>query len=128
MISNRIENSLKIDNDLKDTEPLWLQYFTKRLVVKDGTIRRMIPFTNILYLQSQSNYTLIVTTDKRFLVSKTLKHFEELLISLYFLRVHHSFIVNRHYIDSFSKVDQAITLTNGAKIPVTRNFKNIEVF
>lgn len=123
IISQKLEDYISATELVHTHEPLWLQYFTKRLTVKDGNILRMIPLSSILYLQSKSNYTLIVTGNKQFLICKTLKHFESSLVHPYFSRVHNSFIINKMYVDSISKSDQKIKMKNGALIPISKSFK-----
>ena len=54
------------------------------------------------------------------MLSKTLKHVEELINNQLFLRIHKSFLVNLNYISKFDKVDDLkVTLSNGEQLPVS---------
>jgi len=78
----------------------------------------------ILYCQADSNYCKIVFIDgKQLVLSKTLKHVEEVLPAEVFFRIHKSYLVNLNYITKFDKTNELfIRLTNGEQLPVsTRN-------
>lgn len=123
IISNKLEEYLNQHPHIAGVEPDWLQFFTRKLTVKDGNLFRIIPLTDILYLQSQSNYTLIVTQSKKYLVSKTMKHFESQGLHPYFIRVHKSYIINKMWIETLSKSDQCLFINNSTRIPVSKNCK-----
>lgn len=59
----------------------------------DGTL--FIKVSDILMLESESNYTIIhLDSNRKIMASKTLSFFEEMLENLNFMRIHRSFIVN----------------------------------
>jgi len=58
----------------------------------------------IIRCQADVNYTYIFTADQqKFVVSKTLKHFEDLLKPPHFFRIHNSHLVNMDYIQKYTK-------------------------
>ena len=66
----------------------------------------------------------IYTVEKCYLNKKTLSYYEQSLRSKDFLRIHRSYIINVNFltrIDSFEKNSYHATLTNQAKIPISRN-------
>ncbi|MGV3609891.1 MAG: LytR/AlgR family response regulator transcription factor [Fluviicola sp.] len=69
------------------------------LFIKDKHSLIKIRFTEILFAEARSNYTLIQTSDNRFLLSQTLKSIEEKLVPNGFMRIHRSYIVNIREID-----------------------------
>lgn len=80
----------------------------------------------IIYCKAESNYTLILTTKQKILVSKTLKYMEELLPKNDFIRIHQSFIINKNHIRSYSRLDGGyVTLSNGDTARVAKNKKNL---
>ena len=81
----------------------------------------LVKLNNILYCKSDSNYCKVICVDgKEFLVAKTLKFIENLIIIDLFIRIHKSYLVNLNYVVKFDKVgDLSITLTNGDKLPVS---------
>ncbi|MEQ9188187.1 MAG: LytTR family DNA-binding domain-containing protein [Cryomorphaceae bacterium] len=86
---------------------------------------QFVDLDDVVYCESQDNYTQFFLLDgKRIMVSKTIKHFEELLDPERFFRVHRSNIINLKYIDKYVKGEGGyIVLKQGARIPVSRRRK-----
>lgn len=83
-----------------------------------------INFSDIIYCESEGNYTTINTVDdKQIVVTKPLKEIESLLPNPDFLRVHRSFIVNRCFIYIYNKLNNKIELKTGNYIPVSKSKK-----
>lgn len=80
---------------------------------------------DINYCQSQDNYTTIfLTNGEKAIASKTMKHFEDQLTPLGFLRTHQSYLVNRSLIKEFSRKDGGyLIMEDGTNIPVSRQRK-----
>lgn len=77
----------------------------------------------IIRLEGESNYTkFFFSTHKPILVSKTLKEYEELLTPYDFIRVHKSYLVNRHFVQHMDR-DGVLWLTDGSHILVSRRKK-----
>jgi two-component system LytT family response regulator len=78
----------------------------------------------ILYCQADDNYTNIFIGGKKKLVSKTLKHFEDILSQSGFVRVHKSFLVNVNAITEYKKgKGGSVVLANGKEIMVSPSRK-----
>lgn len=59
---------------------------------------------NIMYLQAEGSYTCFhLQQNKKVLVSKNLKEFEDILPEQLFCRIHHSTIININYVKKFFK-------------------------
>lgn len=93
--------------------------------VSDGY--EFIEIEEILYCQSQNNYTYLFLKDnKKVILSKTLKEFEILLEKYYFLRIHKSYLINPNYIKKYNRNDGGYLIMNdGRSIPVSRNRKDL---
>lgn len=93
--------------------------------VTDGY--EFIEIDDILYCQSQNNYTyLFLKENKRVILSKTLKEFENLLEKYFFLRIHKSYLINPNYIKKYNRNDGGyLVMTDGQSIPVSRNKKDL---
>ncbi len=80
---------------------------------------------NIIYCESNSNYTILHFIDKsKMIVSKTLKEVEETLIHYNFYRIHHSYVINLKQVSRYVKTDGgSIEMTDGAQLPVSRQRK-----
>ena len=84
---------------------------------------QVIELDELIYCESDSGYTTFYCTDNRkYVVSKTLKEFEEQLTKANFNRPHQSFMVNLKFIDKYDK-SGSIYLKNGFKIPVSTRKK-----
>lgn len=93
--------------------------------VSDGY--EFIEIEDILYCQSQNNYTYLFLKDnKKVILSKTLKEFENLLEKYYFLRIHKSYLINPNYIKKYNRNDGGyLIMDDGISIPVSRNRKDL---
>ncbi|MBW2939037.1 LytTR family DNA-binding domain-containing protein [Aureisphaera sp. CAU 1614] len=79
---------------------------------------------DILYCQADDNYTNIFLKDKKKLVSKTLKYFEDMLTENGFARVHKSYLVNVNAIIEYKKgKGGSVVLENGKEIMVSPSKK-----
>lgn len=79
----------------------------------------LIPFRNILYLQSDLKYVNIYTinhNDGRFF--SKLSQIEEKLSSS-FVRIHKSYIVNEMYVECVDKKTHTVQLSNGENMPIS---------
>jgi len=94
-----------------------------RVVVKDGSKIKIIPVSNVQYLEAADDYVKIFTAEGSFLKKKTMSYFEQSLESFQFVRIHRSFIVNTQLItriDAYEKDSHLLLLTTGAKLPVSK--------
>jgi DNA-binding LytR/AlgR family response regulator len=87
----------------------------------DGKYIR-IDMRDIRYLKSMKNYVSIVTISKSYMVLISLTQLEKALPASHFCRVHRSFIVSLHYINSF---DHENVYFNDIAIPINPVYKNV---
>ncbi|HKL02410.1 MAG TPA: LytTR family DNA-binding domain-containing protein [Cryomorphaceae bacterium] len=80
----------------------------------------------IIYCQSESNYTRIsLTGGRKILVSKTLKEIGNMLPDSNFLRTHNSYIVNTDRIEKFIKANGGmLQMENKDEVKISRNRKS----
>jgi len=84
----------------------------------------VLQIEDILYCQADDNYTVIYFKEKKKLVSKTLKYFEDALNESGFTRVHKSFLVNVNHITQYHKgKGGSVVLSNGKEIMVSPSKK-----
>lgn len=69
------------------------------IYIKDKSKLVKVKFDDILYAEAFDNYCYIITSEKKFLISTTLKKVEEKLHLHGFLRIHRSHLVNINHID-----------------------------
>ena len=84
-----------------------------------------LPVNEIIYCESDSNYTNVIATQNRhFLLTRTLREVQEVLEERNFLRVHRQYVINLDHIKLFMKGEGAyLVMTNDVSIPVARNQK-----
>jgi two-component system, LytTR family, response regulator len=92
--------------------------------LSNGNIQ-FIESSDIIYIESQSNYSHFIFKEKpKLVVSKTLKEFEELLTPYGFFRTHHSFLVNLSCIEFYKGGDdETLILTQGHSVYLSRRRK-----
>ena len=84
---------------------------------------QVINLDELIYCESDKGYTTFYCSDgNKYLVSKTLKDFEERLLAANFQRPHQSFMINMKFVDKYDK-SGTIYLKNGTKIPVSSRKK-----
>ena len=82
--------------------------------------------SDILYCKADDNYTEIyLNNDKKKVVSKTLKYFEDILSDSGFTRVHKSYLVNVSEVVKYVKgKGGSVLLSNGKEIMVSASKKS----
>jgi len=97
----------------------------QRIAVPSGNGLEFIKIDSIIYLEASINYTQVfITGEKQFIVSRTLKDFEDMLPPERFIRIHNSFIVNKAFVEKYIRGDggQAV-LSNGAILDISKRKK-----
>jgi two-component system LytT family response regulator len=81
-----------------------------------------ISFADIVYIESQREYIKIVTTKAEYISKMSTNEIESLLPEYIFKRVHRSFIISIHKIDSYTA---DMVELNGISIPIGRGYKDV---
>jgi PAS domain S-box-containing protein len=78
----------------------------------------------IMYCEADGNYTKVhLTNNRKQVVTRTLKDFEQMLPPEFFFRTHHSYIINLSFIKKFNKGDNTLVLENGVTLDVAKRKK-----
>lgn len=82
--------------------------------------------SDIIYCKADSNYTMLHLVDnKKIIVSKTLKEFENILPETDFCRIHHATLVNIAHVTKYIKGEGGYVLvTGGSHLDVSRRKKD----
>lgn len=85
----------------------------------------LVKINQIIHCEASDNYTTIfMNTERKIMVSKTIKEYDTMLSEFGFFRIHQSHLVNLDYISKFNKNDGGfVVLNNGKKLPVSRRNK-----
>jgi two-component system, LytTR family, response regulator len=96
-----------------------------RIAIPVGDGLELINISDILRIESNSNYSRIVLSDGRTLVvTRLLKDFENLLAPYQFFRIHHSHLINLRYVKKYLRGEGGqVILQNGDTIDVSRRKK-----
>lgn len=85
----------------------------KNLVVFEKGSQHIVPVESIIAIEAQESYCFVYTTGKKYMVSKNLRHFENVLAdNPVFIRVHKSWIIAKNHISHYSRSEFSISLTN----------------
>ena len=84
------------------------------LPTADGLV--FVKVSQILYCEASSNYTEFVMEDNRkFIVSRTLKEYEDMLGEQNFFRIHHSYLINLNAIKKYVRGEGGYVIMNNDK-------------
>lgn len=95
-----------------------------RIVIKDKQEIKIIPTSEIEYIEAYDDYVKIHHLGKTHLKKKTMSYFEKTLDPKQFIRVHRSFLLNINEltrIESFEKNSYVAILRSGKRIPISRS-------
>lgn len=86
----------------------------KNILVNEKGSQYLVAVDSIIAIEAQESYCIIHTTEKKYLVSKNLKHFETIFTgNISFIRVHKSWLISIKHILNYSKSNLTICLSNG---------------
>ncbi len=81
---------------------------------------QVLEISEIIYCKADDNYTEIYLENKKYLVSKTLKYFEEALKDFPFARIHKSYLVNVNEVTQYKKgKGGSVIVSNGRELMVS---------
>jgi len=82
---------------------------------------------DIIRIEADRSYSwFYITGNRKILVSKHLKEFQDLLNDRYFFRAHNSHLINLKYVKKFIRKEGGyIEMLDGEQIPISRNRKDL---
>ena len=114
-VSERKMNASPENVDTEESIP------EKELYVKSGYEHIKIALDDIHHITSDSDYTEIITANKKIISNESLRFWIETLPSTIFYRIHKSYIVNLKNIEKIT--GSQVYLSNGQKLPIGRAYK-----
>lgn len=93
------------------------------IAIQDEHGLTFISPTDIRFCNSKGSYTKVNLTDNKIItVSKNLKEIQLLLGDEFFVRIHHSFLINLKHVKKYINTDGCfVEMDNGEKLSVSRN-------
>jgi len=90
--------------------------------VKDKIRMTKIQIDDIICLEASSNYTVLKTSSKKFVISQTLKRVLENLNPEIFVRIHKSYVVNVNKIDY---IEDSHVVIGEVKLGISRTYREL---
>lgn len=102
-----------------------LQKDTKKIALPTLNGLQVVSLKDIVRCQAEANYTLFFfVVEKKMLVTKSLKEFEDLLVDYDFIRVHNSHLINLNHIVKYRKGEGGVVaMSDGSEVDVSRRKK-----
>lgn len=96
-----------------------------RIAIPSTEGLQFIKTEDIIYLEASVNYTnIFCVNSKKFLVSRTLKDFEDMLPPQTFLRIHNSYIINKNFAEKYIRGEGGqVVLSNAVVLDVAKRKK-----
>jgi two-component system LytT family response regulator len=97
-----------------------------KITLPTGTSYEVVLVKDIIRCEANDNYTNVyLTNGRKYLVSGTLKHYEDLLPEKDFIRVHHGYLINMNHMTRFLKeAGGYAVMSDGSKVEVSRRKKD----
>lgn len=107
---------------------LLLDHFEKkkisRIAIPTAEGLQFILLEQILYLEANANYTNLFLPAGKHVVSRSLKEFEDMLPTDCFIRIHHSYIINKNAVERYIRGEGGqVVLQNGSVLDVSKRKK-----
>src|SRR5688572_3299056 len=112
---NELMNNLKTNS---------VENYKLALPTSDGLV--FIKMLDIIYCEASSNYTEITLADgKKYVVSRTLKEYEDLLEGYNFYRIHNSYLINLNAIKKYVRGDGGyVVMSDDKSLDVSKRKKD----
>jgi two-component system, LytTR family, response regulator len=116
-----IENLNFLISHLKQQDELF-----QKITLPTGNAFEVVSVKDIVRCEAEGSYTYFyISSGKKFMVSASLKHYEDLLPESDFIRVHHHHLINMNHVTRFLKQDGGYAImSDGAQIEVSRRKKD----
>jgi two-component system LytT family response regulator len=132
-LKNAVEKATQKRKQIKGNNrvELLLQNFLEekaahqRIAISSMEGLQFVPTDDIIYLEANSNYTIFyIAGNRKITAAKTLKDFEDMLPASLFIRIHHSYLINKNGIEKYIKGDGGqVVMKNGVVLDVARRKK-----
>ena len=114
-----------LDHFVIDVQQDSLIKHTERLILPTQEITHVVKLTEIIRCETSGSYTTFhIADDRRIMVSKPLKDYDDILTPPNFVRVHQSHTVNLNFIVNYSK-EGYLQLKDKTVIPISQRKKEI---
>jgi two-component system, LytTR family, response regulator len=102
-----------------------IQRDSKKIALPSLSGLQVVSLKDIIRCQSDANYTTFYfAIEKKMVVTKTLKEFEDLLCEYDFIRIHNSHLINLNHVVKYTRGEGGVvTMSDGSEVDVSRRKK-----
>lgn len=113
----------RLGNLIENVKVSSVEEYKLAIPSSDGLM--FIKAADIVFCEAEGNYTNFnLKNGKRYIVSKTLKEYENILSHHQFFRIHHSYLVNLKEIVKYTRGEGGyVTMSNGTNLDVSKRKK-----
>jgi len=113
----------RLGNLIENVKVSSVEEYKLAIPSSDGLM--FIKATDIVYCEAEGNYTTFnLKNGKKYIVSKTLKEYENILNYHQFFRIHHSYLVNLKEIVKYTRGEGGfVTMSNAINLDVSKRKK-----
>ena len=111
---------MNVDLSIKEENSSQL---TDKITIPTQEGFEVLPIKDIIYCSADDNYTHIYLENDTKLVSKTLKHFDDMLSDKGFARIHKSHLINVSHVTAYKKGKGGSVLLGKVELPVSPSKK-----
>lgn len=98
----------------------------KHITISEKNEQHIVAVAEIIAIEADGSYCTVHTVKRKYVVSKPLKHFEDLLDMLpNVVRSHKSWLINKNHLVSYSKTDFSITLKGNLIAKLSKYKKDV---
>lgn len=113
-------NSINFENQIKNLLINLKPEHKKIITIPSLTGFETVPVDDIIHLEADTSYTHIFTKDRKILVSKPIKFYEDLLDENTFIKTHKSHLININHVKKYFKGKQSYVLMSDHKnVPIS---------
>lgn len=97
----------------------------EKITLPTGSAYEIVKVSDIIRIEADTSYSVFyLVTGKKFMVTHSLKYYEELLPEKDFVRIHHHHLININHVVRVLKEDSGYAiLSDGSKVEVSRRKK-----
>ncbi|MDP2176453.1 MAG: response regulator transcription factor [Bacteroidota bacterium] len=122
-----LQNQIEIQENYKDVYNSLNHYlqnstYTKKICIPSSNGYDVIQTDEIIHIKGEGNYsTFFLQANRKIIVSKTLREYEDLLEEVGFFRIHKSSIINlKHLVKTIKQDEIKVIMSDGLEINVSR--------
>jgi two-component system LytT family response regulator len=119
LIPNQVQSNERIGTLLSNKQTI------SKIALPTLSGYRFVNIKDIIRCEADNNYTsFFLQTTEQFIVTRTLKEYEQLLKNDSFVRVHQSHLVNLNFVTQYIKGDGGIAImSDGSEVEISRRKK-----